>query len=147
MVDLRSNSQAVDNLRAVGLRPTRQRLALADLLFYQGKQHVTAESLYERAQGTGIKVSLATVYNTLHQFTKAGLLRQVLVDFSRSYFDTNTDDHHHFYFENTGEIADIPNGEIDSLAGAFAPTDLPDGMELSSVDIVVRLRSADKLVR
>lgn len=129
---------AVNSLRAVGLRPTRQRLALAGLLFGQGNRHATAESLYDSAQAAGVRVSLATVYNTLHQFTAVGLLRQVVVDATRSYFDTNMEDHHHFYFEDTGEIADIPAGRISSIA----PTDLPADMELSRVDIVVRLRGA-----
>jgi Fur family iron response transcriptional regulator len=138
MLDSQLNSDAVKKLRAVGLRPTRQRLALARLLFGQGNMHVTAESLYDSAQGAGIKVSLATVYNTLHQFTTAGLLRQVVVDSSRCYFDTNIGEHHHFYFEETGELADIPSELISSIA----PTDLPPGTELSRVDIVVRLRTA-----
>ncbi len=137
MLETRPNAEAVKNLRAVGLRPTRQRLALARLLFGQGNMHVTAESLYDNAQAAGIKVSLATVYNTLHQFTTAGLLRQVVVDSSRCYFDTNVDEHHHFYFEDSGELADIPSELIRSMA----PTDLPPGTELSRIDIVVRLRS------
>ncbi|MDA1099684.1 MAG: Fur family transcriptional regulator [Proteobacteria bacterium] len=136
MVDLRPVANVIRDLRAVGLRPTRQRLALASLLFGCGNRHATAESLYDNAQQAGIKVSLATVYNTLHQFTSAGLLRQVVVNSTRSYFDTNIEDHHHFYFEDTGEIADIPNGRIASIA----PTDLPADMELSRVDIIVRLR-------
>ncbi|MBC8241591.1 MAG: transcriptional repressor [Alphaproteobacteria bacterium] len=136
MIDLRSNAEATKDLRAVGLRPTRQRLALARLLFGHGNRHVTAESLYDSALDAGIKVSLATVYNTLHQFTSAGLLRQVVVDSTRCYFDTNIENHHHFYFEDTGEIADIPNDRIN----AVAPTDLPRDMEISRVDIVVRLR-------
>lgn len=137
MADLQPNSDAMKSLRAVGLRPTRQRMALARLLFGQGNMHVTAESLYDSAQEAGIQVSLATVYNTLHQFTTAGLLRQVVVDSSRCYFDTNVDEHHHFYFEESGELADIPSEFIRSMA----PMDLPAGTELSRIDIVVRLRS------
>lgn len=139
MVVSRPNAEAVRNLRAVGLRPTRQRLALAQLLFGHGNRHATAESLYDDAQEAGIKVSLATVYNTLHQFTTAGLLRQVVVDSTRSYFDTNIEDHHHYYFEDTGEIADIPNDRIN----AIVPMDLPEDMEISRVDIVVRLHGVD----
>lgn len=138
MLDLPPTSEATQKLRAVGLRPTRQRLALAQLLFGHGNRHATAESLYDRAQEAGIRVSLATVYNTLHQFTAAGILRQVVVDSTRCYFDTNIEDHHHFYFEDTGEISDIPKGRIDPIA----PTDLPENTELSRVDIVVRLRNA-----
>jgi Fur family iron response transcriptional regulator len=133
----------VENMRAVGLRPTRQRLALARLLFGHGNQHVTAETLFERAQMAGIKVSLATVYNTLHQFTDAGLLRQVMVDTLRSYFDTNITDHHHFYFEDTGKIADIPHDRIKQQINDISPTILPAGTSLSRVDVVVRLRGAE----
>jgi Fur family iron response transcriptional regulator len=133
----------VENMRAVGLRPTRQRLALARLLFGHGNQHVTAETLFERAQMAGIKVSLATVYNTLHQFTDAGLLRQVMVDTLRSYFDTNITDHHHFYFEDTGKIADIPHDRINQQINDISPTILPAGTSLSRVDVVVRLRGAE----
>ncbi len=133
----------VENMRAVGLRPTRQRLALARLLFGHGNQHVTAETLFERAQMAGIKVSLATVYNTLHQFADAGLLRQVMVDTLRSYFDTNITDHHHFYFEDTGKIADIPHDRINQQINDISPTILPAGTSLSRVDVVVRLRGAE----
>ena len=133
----------VENMRAVGLRPTRQRLALARLLFGHGNQHVTAETLFERAQMAGIKVSLATVYNTLHQFADAGLLRQVMVDTLRSYFDTNIMDHHHFYFEDTGKIADIPHDRINQQINDISPTILPAGTSLSRVDVVVRLRGAE----
>ena len=132
----------VENMRAVGLRPTRQRLALARLLFGHGNQHVTAETLLERAQMAGIKVSLATVYNTLHQFTDAGLLRQVMVDTPRSYFDTNITDHHHFYFEDTGKIADIPHDRINQQINDISPTILPAGASLFQVDVVVRLRGS-----
>ena len=149
MVDVRPNVEAVRNLRAVGLRPTRQRLALAQLLFGHGNHHVTAESLYVSAQNSDIKVSLAPVYNTLHQFTAAGLLRQVVVDSTRSYFDTNVDEHQHFFFEDTGEIADILEtpeilgapGEPGARINSIGLMDLPSDMEVSRVDIVVRLRS------
>src|ERR1700680_4045192 len=95
-----------ERLRKAGLRPTRQRLALAQLLFASGNRHVTAESLHEEAAGAGVPVSLATVYNTMHQFTAAGLLRQVTVDGSRTYFDTNIGEHHHFYCEDDGTLLD-----------------------------------------
>ncbi|MEQ8935098.1 MAG: Fur family transcriptional regulator [Amphiplicatus sp.] len=94
----RPYSDAIERLRSVGLRPTRQRLALAKLLFDGRDRHLTAEKLHVEAQAAAIPVSLATVYNTLHQVTDAGLLREIAVDASRSYFDTNTSDHHHFFF-------------------------------------------------
>src|ERR1700722_15326672 len=93
------SSKLLERLRAVGLRPTRQRIALARLLFDGGDRHITAEQLHGEALGAVIRVSLATVYNTLHQFTDAGLLREVVVEPGRSYFDSNTTDHHHFFCE------------------------------------------------
>ena len=91
---------AVDRLTAAGLRPTRQRLGLARLLFEGGNRHITAEQLHREATDGGVKVSLATVYNTLHQFTNAGLLREIMVDSNRCYFDTNVSEHHHFFYED-----------------------------------------------
>ena len=123
-------------LRSAGLRPTRQRMALASILFAKGNRHVSAERLHEEATAARVPVSLATVYNTLHQFTGAGLLREVVVDGSKTYFDTNTDDHHHFFIEGDNEVLDIPSSNlaVDQLP---AP---PQGMEISRVDIVIRLR-------
>jgi len=123
-------------LRAAGLRPTRQRRLLAGLLFGQGDRHVTAELLHREAEKSGCHVALATVYNTLHQFTAAGLLRRVAVDPARSYFDTNTDPHHHFYDEDDGALIDI-SGEQIAVSGLPAP---PPGMALAGVDVVVRIR-------
>ena len=123
-------------LREAGLRPTRQRVFLAELLFRHGDRHVTAELLHQEALDVGFAVSLATVYNTLHQFTAAGLLQQVIVDPQRSYFDTNTASHQHFYDEGCGDLIDIP-GESIAVSGLPAP---PRGTAVSRVDIVVRLR-------
>ena len=123
-------------LRHSGLRPTRQRVALADLLFAKGDRHLTVEELHEEAVTAGFPVSLATVYNTLHQFTEVSLLREVAVDGSKTYFDTNASDHHHFYVEGQSELLDIPGAEVmvDRL-----PTP-PEGFEVARVDVVVRLR-------
>ncbi len=124
-------------LGEAGLRPTRQRLALAELLVGDGKhRHVTAESLYEAAQSTGAAVSLATVYNTLRAFCEVGLLQEVTVDGSKSYFDTNTHDHPHFYWEDEGHLTDAPS---EQLVIARVP-DAPKGAEIASVDVVIRLR-------
>ena len=125
-----------DWLRHSGLRPTRQRLALAKLLFGRGHRHVTAEELHEQALAGGVHVSLATVYNTLHQFTAAGLLRSVTVEGSRSYFDTNTVDHHHFYCEEDGTLVDIEGSAI-TLSGLPPP---PAGSSVDRVEVIVRLR-------
>src|ERR1700742_4780791 len=126
-------------LRDVGLRPTRQRMALGWILFGKGDRHVTAEMLYEEASRAKVPVSLATVYNTLHQFTEVGLLRQVAVDGSKTYFDTNVSDHHHFFVEGENALVDIPNAEVmlDRLPTA------PSGYEVARVDVVVRLRKKD----
>ena len=131
-----AGEEAMARLRGAGLRPTRQRLELADLLFREGDRHLTAETLHDDALKSGIKVSLATVYNTLHQFTQAGLLRQVVVDAARSYFDTNIGDHQHFYAEEDGMLIDIP-GETIEVAGVPAP---PKGTSIDRVDVVIRLR-------
>ncbi|MFQ5959463.1 MAG: iron response transcriptional regulator IrrA [Alphaproteobacteria bacterium] len=129
----------LERLRAVNLRPTRQRLALARLLFGGGDRHVTAESLHKEALANRVGVSLATVYNTLHQFTQAGLLREVVVDASRSYFDTNTSHHHHFFCEDTQLLEDIP-GDAVRVGSLPAP---PGGTAISRVDVVVRVRRDD----
>jgi Fur family iron response transcriptional regulator len=128
-------TRVIGMLQRAGLRPTRQRIALARLLYESGDHHVTAEELHEQAVAAEVRVSLATVYNTLHQFTAAGLLREVVVAPGRSYFDTNTADHHHFFFEDTGRIQDIPG---DAVAISRLP-EIPDGQRLSRVDVVVRL--------
>jgi Fur family transcriptional regulator, iron response regulator len=122
-------------LKRAGLRPTRQRMALGQLLFGSGDRHLTAETLHMEAIGSSIPVSLATVYNTLHQFTEAGLLREVAVEGSKTYFDTNTSDHHHFYFERDGALMDIQDGSIT----VNALPEPPEGMEISRVDVLIRL--------
>jgi Fur family iron response transcriptional regulator len=123
-------------VREAGLRPTRQRLSLASLLFAKGDRHLTAEELHEEAQGAGVAVSLATVYNTLHQFTDAGILRILAVEGSRTYFDTNTSDHHHFYVEGENKVLDIASGPV-MVTNVPEP---PEGMEIANIDIIVRLR-------
>jgi Fur family iron response transcriptional regulator len=126
----------IERLRAAGLRPTRQRVALASLLFDGGDRHVTAEHLHGEALARAIRVSLATVYNTLHQFTAAGLLREVVVEPGKSYFDTNATDHHHFFCESTGHLQDIP-GELVMVGQLPQP---PDGAEIRRVDVIIRIR-------
>ena len=128
---------ATDWLSRAGLRPTRQRVALAELLVGDGQhRHVTAESLFEAARTRRAPVSLATVYNTLRAFCEAGLVREVTVDGSRSYFDTNTSEHPHFYWEDEGRLTDAPS---DQLIIARVP-EAPKGAEVASVDVVIRLR-------
>ena len=126
----------IERLKAAGLRPTRQRLALARLLLEGSDRHVTAEQLHGEARDADVRVSLATVYNTLHQFISAGLLREVVVDSGRSYFDTNMSDHHHFYFEDSGELMDV-DGDAVQLANLPQP---PEGREIARVDVVIRIK-------
>jgi Fur family iron response transcriptional regulator len=125
-----------EKLRDVGLRPTRQRMALGWILFAKGDRHVTAEMLYEEANHAKVPVSLATVYNTLHQFTEVGLLRQVSVDGSKAYFDTNNSEHHHFFVEDRNDLMDIPAADV-VVGKAPVP---PEGYEIARIDVVVRLR-------
>ena len=123
-------------LRDAGLRPTRQRVALGWMLFGRGDRHVSAEALHEEALKARVPVSLATVYNTLHQFKDAGLLRQVAMEGSKTYFDTNTSDHHHFFIEGDERMIDIPGPSLD----VTALPEPPEGMEIARVDVIVRLR-------
>lgn len=128
-------------LKGAGLRPTRQRMALGWLLFGKGDRHLTAEMLYEEATLAKVPVSLATVYNTLNQLTDAGLLRQVSVDGSKTYFDTNVTAHHHFYLEHNHELVDIP----DPHPTLSHTPDVPDGYEIWRVEMIVRLRKRRQL--
>jgi Fur family iron response transcriptional regulator len=123
-------------LERAGLRQTRQRVALADLLFARGNRHVSADSLHEEAIAANVPVSVATIYNTLNQFSRAGLIREVGIDGSRTYFDTNVAEHHHFYFEDDQRLEDIPATSI-QVEAVGAP---PAGYEVARVDTVVRLR-------
>ena len=123
-------------LRTAGLRPTRQRLALAEILFERGNRHISAEGLHEEAMSHRVPVSLATVYNTLHQFTEAGLLREVAVDGSKTYFDTNASQHHHFFVEGENSLLDIPHTDV--VVGKTPVP--PEGYEIARIDVVVRLR-------
>ncbi len=133
--DAARTAQLTAFLREADLRPTRQRMALADLLFERENRHVTAEALYSEAREAGVAISLATVYNALHIFTAKGLLREISIDSTRSYFDTNTEEHHHFYFEQSGMLEDIDQSQIklDRLP------ETPNGLEVSRIDVVIRL--------
>lgn len=132
-----AEQRGTDWLATAGLRPTRQRVALAALLVGDGRdRHVTAEGLFAAARGTGESVSLATVYNTLRAFCEAGLMSEITVDGSRSYFDTRLDDHPHFYWEESAELTDAPKEELEI---SRLPT-APDGTEVARVDVVIRLK-------
>lgn len=124
-----------DRLRAARLLPTRSRIALFGLLFARGHRHVTAETLFEEARQTRTPVSLATVYNTLHQFCEAGLLRPIAVDGTKSYYDTKISDHQHFYVEDRCQLIDLPNNV--RISKVPSP---PKGYAIDRIDVVVRLR-------
>ncbi len=134
--EVKSQDLSTSKLRAAGLRPTRQRLALAGILFDGSDRHVSAEWLFDIAKQSGVDVSLATVYNTLHQFTSAGLLREITVDSTRTYFDTNVGDHHHMFLEHEDRVIDVPPHAV----SVNRLPDIPEGMELVSVDVLVRVR-------
>jgi Fur family transcriptional regulator, iron response regulator len=136
MATAKQKNDVAELLQGAGLRSTRQRLALGSLLFDGMHKHVTAEQVFDAARKSRVRVSLATVYNTLHQFTGAGLLREVVIDASRVYFDTNTDNHHHFFDETEGRLTDVPASSVhvDRLPK------LPAGSRLTSVDVVIRVR-------
>ena len=122
-------------LRNAGLRPTRQRVELGRVLFARGHRHVSAEDLRAEAAEAGVKISLATVYNALHQFTEAGLISEVMIDGARTYFDTNVGDHHHFFVEGEGRLIDMQHG-----VGVTEIPEPPEGTEVVSVEVVVRVR-------
>ncbi len=136
----RPYSKAFEILRKAGLRPTRQRLGLARLLFENGDRHVTAEQLQAESAAASMRVSLATIYNTLNQFSQVGLLREVVVEPGRSYFDTNTSDHHHFFHEETGLLQDIA-GDAISVGAIPQP---PAGTTVERIDIIVRVNNKVK---
>lgn len=136
MTEPRTFAGALKRLRSAGLRPTKQRLALSKLLFEGSNRHITAEQLHGEARYHGVGVSLATVYNALHQFTACGMLREVIVDAGRSYFDTNVDDHHHLFYVDEGRLEDIAP---DSLGLFDVPTP-PTGCEVERVEVIIRIR-------
>ena len=129
-------NQLKSRLREVGLRQTRTRISLGSILFGKGDRHVSAEMLFEEACQASVSVSLATVYNTLHQFTEVGLLRQVAIESSKSYFDTNNTEHQHYYLEDRHELMDIPPTDV-AVGKIPVP---PEGYEIARIDLVVRLR-------
>jgi len=133
--ELAAEAAIAARLRRAGLRPTRQRVALARLLFSAGDRHLSPETLHEEARAAGVRVSLATVYNTLHQFTSAKLLREVAIEGARTCFDTNTSAHHHYYVEGENRLIDMA-GDV-ALGSVPAP---PEGLEVTSVEVVVRVR-------
>ena len=139
MDKLRPYSQIIESLRSAGLRPTRQRLALTKLLFDGKDRHVTAEMLHGEALAAGVSVAWATVYNSWHQLNKAGLLREIVVEVGRSYFDTNISAHHHIFNEDTRKLTDIAADQI-HLIGLPA---IADGQEINRIDVILRVNNSN----
>ncbi|MFT3673202.1 iron response transcriptional regulator IrrA [Aestuariivirga sp.] len=135
---MENRKQLVEKLRAVGLRPTLQRIALGELLFSKGDRHLCAEDLHAEARAAHVPVSLATVYNTLNQFKAAGLLREIAIEGDRSYFDTNTSNHYHFFDDEKRQLMDIEIGELTVMGLPEAP----EGKVIDRIDVIVRLRDA-----
>lgn len=133
---MQRQDNTAERLKAAGLRPTAQRLALAHLLFDGSEKHISAESLFEEVIRAGTKVSLATVYNTLHQFKAVGLLREVAIEGDRSYYDTNTSNHFHLFDQGAGELTDLDPGQL-KISGL---PELPAGQEIDRIDVIIRLR-------
>ena len=133
--NVRPYHDMIQRLRGVGLRPTTQRLAIAKIMFESKEQHYTAESLHQKARDEGYCIAIATVYNTLNQFTAAGLVRELVVESGKSYFDTRLENHCHFYCETTGQLIDIPQ------CGSTMVTlpDVPEGRNVRCVDVIIRL--------
>lgn len=137
---MKASERVLEILRGAGLKPTRQRMALGELLFEGGHRHICCEGLFEEAQAAGADLSLATVYNTLHQFHAVGLVREVHLDSERRWFDTNIDAHHHFYDEESGALMDIPADKVE-FAALPSP---PRGYTVEGVDVVIRVRGKRK---
>ena len=135
-LDLPMLADFAKQLRLAGLRPTRQRVAIAALLLDGRHRHVSADSLIEEITTAGLQVSSGTVYNTLNQFTDAGLLRRVVVHNEYSLFDTNTDHHHHFYEASSDQLVDIPSADV---VLAKLPQ-APDGHEIKAVDVIIHIQ-------
>ena len=127
--------KAIELLKNVALRPTKQRIALTKILFQENNLHVTAEQLHSEAIRKGYKISLATVYNALNSFKEAGIVKQVLVEPGKIYFDTNTESHHHFYIEETGELVDVPDDECQIVSLPLIPAEYT----VNQVEITIRL--------
>ncbi|WP_297295066.1 iron response transcriptional regulator IrrA [uncultured Methylovirgula sp.] len=131
-----STGQIRPMLEKYGLRATRQRLGLAKLLFSKGNRHITADVLAAEAHDARMFASLATVYNVLNLFAEVGLVRSFTVEGGKTIFDTNTTDHCHYFYEDTGRVTDIAANNL-NIASQFTP---PEGYEIAKVDVVVRLR-------
>ena len=128
--------QAMKKIESSGIRPTKQRRVLAKILFEKGNRHVSADELFHDVKKEDRKISMATVYNTLKQFTSLGLVREVVVDQNKSLYCTNHESHYHLYIEDEGKIIDIPTKNIDLNISS-----IPACLQLHNIDVIVRIRT------
>lgn len=128
--------QAMKKIESSGIRPTKQRRVLAKILFENGNRHVSADELFHDVKKEDRKISMATVYNTLKQFTSLGLVREVVVDQNKSLYCTNHKSHYHLYIEDEGKIVDIPTKNIDLNIPS-----IPACLQLHNIDVIVRIRT------
>ena len=133
---LSNYNKAITKLSANGIRPTKQRMILAKLLFEKGKRHISAEDLFDEVRNEDRKISLATIYNTLKQFTSLGLIREIVVDQNKSLYCTNKENHYHLYIEDENKVIDIPTKNIDLNIPS-----IPACLKLHDVDVIVRIRT------
>jgi len=133
---LNDYNKAIGTLKKNNIRPTKQRIILAKLLFEKGRRHISAEDLYDEVKKDDRKISLATIYNTLKQFSNIGLIREIVVDQNKSLYCTSNESHYHLYIENEGKIVDIPTKNIDLNIPS-----MPACLKLHNIDVIVRVRT------
>ena len=133
---LSAYSIALKKIEQSGIRPTKQRRILAKILFEKGDRHISAENLFDEVKKEDRKISMATIYNTLKQFTSLGLIREIVVDQNKSLYCTNNKSHYHLYIEDEGKIHDIPTENIN-----LDIPSIPACLTLHSIDVIVRVRS------
>ena len=135
-------NKVIKKLNYNGVRPTKQRMVLAKLLFEKGKRHVSAEDLYLEVRKEDRRISLATVYNTLKQFTKLGILKEVVVDQNKSLYCNEDTSHYHLYIEDEGKVVDIPTQNVNLDIPSF-----PACLSLHNVDVIVRVRTLKDTIK
>ena len=129
-------NSAIKKLEKNGIRATKQRRVLAKLIFDKGKRHISAENLFDEVKKDERKISMATIYNTLKQFTNLGLIREIVVDQNKSLYCNNNQSHYHLYIEDEGKVIDIPTQNID-----LDIPSIPACLKLHDIDVIVRVRT------
>ncbi|MFL2543543.1 MAG: Fur family transcriptional regulator [Alphaproteobacteria bacterium] len=129
-------NSAINTLEKNGIRATKQRRVLAKIIFDKGKRHISAENLFDEVKKEERKISMATVYNTLKQFTNLGLIKEIVVDQNKSLYCNNNQSHYHLYIEDEGKVIDIPTKNID-----LDIPSIPACLQLHDIDVIVRIRT------